>query len=116
VREKLAQKAWQGKGDALGTITLLYDHEKRDLSHRITHLQHHHVGEVLAATHVHLDERLCAEMILVRGKAAGIQALADALKSQKGVYQAVLSMAGVVKVKPPRVSHRHAGHPLSHTH
>jgi len=116
VREKLAQKTWKGKGNALGTITLVYDHEQRDLAHRITHLQHHHAGEVLASTHVHLDGRLCAEMIMVRGKASRIQALADALRSQKGVYQAALSMAGVVKVKPRRVSHRHAGHPHTHTH
>lgn len=116
VREKLAQETWKGRGDTLGTITLVYDHEKRDLSHKITHLQHHHVGEVLAATHVHLDEHLCAEMILVRGRASSIQALADALKSQKGVYQTTLCMAGIVKVRLPRVSHSHAGHSRPHTH
>ncbi len=116
VRDRLVQKSWEGSGDALGTITLVYDHEKRELSQRITHLQHHHVGEVLASTHVHLDEHLCAEMILVRGKAASIQALADALKSQKGVYQASLSMSGIVQVSYEKTTHRHAGHPHSHTH
>ncbi len=116
VREKIAQKAWEGQGDALGTITLVYDHEKRELSHKITHLQHHHVGEVLAATHVHLDEHLCAEMILVKGRASSIQALADALKSQKGVYHASLSLSGLAPIKVPRITHRHPGHPHPHTH
>jgi CopG family nickel-responsive transcriptional regulator len=116
VREKLAQKTWEGQGDALGTITLIYDHGKRELSQRITHLQHHHVGEVLAATHVHLTEHLCAEMIMVKGRASSIQALADALRSQKGVYQATLSMAGIVKTTHPRTTHTHAGHTHPHTH
>lgn len=116
VREKLAQETWKGKGEALGTITLVYDHEKRELSQRITHLQHHHVGEVLAATHVHLDEHLCAEMIMVKGKAASIQALADALKSQKGVYHAALSMSGLVKISPSKVTHSHPGHLHPHSH
>jgi len=116
VRDKLVQKAWEVSGDALGTITLIYDHEKRELSQRITHLQHHHVGEVLASTHLHLDEHLCAEMIMVRGNASNIQELADALKSQKGVYQATLSMSGIVRVSHNKTIHRHAGHPHSHTH
>lgn len=68
VRGKLVAGEWGTDGEALGTISLLYDHHKRLLSEKLIAVQHHHAAKVLAATHVHLDERICAEMIMVKGK------------------------------------------------
>jgi CopG family nickel-responsive transcriptional regulator len=94
VREKLVETVWKRNEEVLGTITLVYDHEKRELSQKLVSIQHHHHrGDVLAATHVHLDEHLCAEMIMVRGKASDIRALADLMRAQKGVLHAALSMS-----------------------
>ena len=47
----------------------------------------------MATTHVHLTHHLCAEMIMVRGRAEQIRALADALRQLKGVLHATLSMS-----------------------
>ena len=92
VREKLVAAEWKKNEEVLGTITLVYDHEKRELSRKLVSLQHHHHEcHVLAATHVHLDDHLCAEMIMARGKASDIRALADLMRSQKGVLHAALS-------------------------
>jgi CopG family nickel-responsive transcriptional regulator len=104
VREKLVEAVWKKNEEVLGTITLIYDHEKRELSQKLVHLQHHHhKGAVLAATHVHLDEHLCAEMIMVRGRAADIRGLADLMRSQKGVLHAALSMSAAA---PKAAGHR----------
>lgn len=101
VREKLVETGWKRNEEVLGTITLVYDHEKRELSRKLTHLQHHHhAGAVLAATHVHLDEHLCAEMIMVRGRASDVRALADEMRSQKGVLHAALSMSAAGLTRP----------------
>jgi CopG family nickel-responsive transcriptional regulator len=75
----------------LGTISLLYDHHARGLSERLIHQQHHFAGKVLATTHVHLDEHLCAETIMVRGRGKEIKALADRLQREKGVLHAKLA-------------------------
>jgi CopG family nickel-responsive transcriptional regulator len=40
---------------------------------------------------VHLDEHLCAEMIMVRGTGEEIQSLADRLQREKGVLHAKLT-------------------------
>jgi len=94
VRERLVQTGWKKNEEVLGTVTIIYDHEKRELSQKLVSLQHHHhKGDVLAATHVHLDDHLCAEMIMVKGKAADIRELADLMRSQKGVLHAALSMS-----------------------
>jgi len=107
VREKLVETVWKKNEEVLGTVTLVYDHEKRELSQKLVSLQHHHhKGDVLAATHVHLDEHLCAEMIMIRGKAADIRALADLMRSQKGVLHAALSMS-TTGSKRPKHAHSH---------
>ena len=91
IRNRLVDQEWQSDALLLGTISLLYDHHARGLSERLVNQQHHFVGSVLASTHVHLDDHLCAEMIMVRGKGRDIMALADRLHREKGVLHAKLA-------------------------
>ena len=93
IRDRLVEESWTGDREALATVTLVYDHHQRQLSERLTDLQHHHHGVVLATTHIHLDERLCAEMIMVRGEASELRQMAAELQRQKGVLHAALSMS-----------------------
>ena len=48
---------------------------------------------ILATTHVHLDHDLCAEVVLCRGPATRLKAIADGLRQHKGVLHAALSMS-----------------------
>ena len=82
VRDRLVQEQWKGAGNALATLTIIYDHPSRELGSRLTGIQHHHAGRVLAATHGHLDERLCAEMIMMRGPADELTHLSDDIRHQ----------------------------------
>lgn len=93
IRDKLVEKDWSQGSDSIGTITMIYDHHQRNLSEKLTDIQHHHHDLVLATTHVHISHDLCAEMVLARGKAEDITHLADSLKKQKGVLHAVLSIS-----------------------
>jgi CopG family nickel-responsive transcriptional regulator len=68
-----------------GTVTLVYDHHARMLTDKLTELQHRHHTSILSSMHVHLDHDNCLEVILVRGKAAVVQKLANALIATKGV-------------------------------
>ena len=91
IRDRLVSEYWAEDRAVLGTLTLVYDHETRQLGPKLTSLQHHHHNLVLASTHVHLSRRLCAEMIMVRGKGREIKALADRLHREKGVLHAKLA-------------------------
>lgn len=92
IRDRLVEQEWGQNEQAVGTITLVYDHHARLLSQKLTGLQHKHHGAILATTHVHLDEHMCVEMILTKGPAGDIRELADRLRQQKGVLHATLSM------------------------
>ena len=81
IRSRLVEQEWSSGRTLLGTISLIYDHHARGLSDRLIHQQHH----------LHLDENLCAEMIMVRGRGKDIKALADRLRREKGVLHAKLA-------------------------
>jgi len=117
IRERLVRDAWKNNEEAVGTITLVFDYDTRDLAHKLTHLQHHHHDAILATTHVHLTEELCAEMIMVRGRASDIESLANDLRRHKGVLHADVSIGSSGKPlgeKPGQ--HRHPGHGHTHSH
>ena len=93
IRDCQVVQEWQAvHEDNLGTITLVYNHHLHQLSERLVELQHHYYQAIMASTHVHLNQHLCAEVLLVRAPAAQIQHLADHLRQQKGVLHATLSL------------------------
>ncbi|HOU89633.1 MAG TPA: nickel-responsive transcriptional regulator NikR [Polyangiaceae bacterium] len=85
VRRDLDQDAWQRGGHAVATITLVYDHEVRELPGHLAKVQHDHGEHVISSLHVHLDQRHCLEVIAARGPARTLKALADRLIGAKGV-------------------------------
>ena len=86
IRDALVRGEWENdEQEIVGTITLIYDHHVRELSERLTHRQHHHVGQIISTLHVHLDEENCLEVLAVRGRAREVQRIADELIGLKGV-------------------------------
>ena len=97
IREHLVGRQWQENRQSLGTITLLYNHHRHKLSEKLTDLQHDHHQSILVSTHVRLDKHLCAEVLLVKGRASRIRKLADLLRQQNGVLHAALSISSTSK-------------------
>jgi CopG family nickel-responsive transcriptional regulator len=97
VRARLVQEEWKADEEAVGTITLVYNHEVRRLANKLTALQHEHHHAVMATTHVHLDRHLCAEMIMVKGRPSMIEEMVEQLRQQKGVLHAAVSMSSTGK-------------------
>ncbi len=91
MREALVREEWAGDAEIVGTITLVYDHHKRELMDRLTNIQHDHHDAIMAATHVHLDHHNCLEVIAVKGRASEVQKIADLLTNTKGVKHGKLS-------------------------
>lgn len=73
------------KGEVIGTLTFIYDHDVGDVTNRLLHLQHHHYAEISSTTHIHINKDLCLEVLIVRGKAKNVRKLADNIKALKGV-------------------------------
>jgi CopG family nickel-responsive transcriptional regulator len=93
IRDELVEKSWESPDShVVGTVTLVYDHHVRRLNEKLTNIQHDHHHSILSTLHVHLDHDHCLEVLVVRGKAAAVRALADALISAKGVKHGRLTI------------------------
>src|SRR5512140_3779060 len=85
VRKELTEEAWAGGRSIVATITLVYDHHVRELTERLTELQHDHGDLIISTLHIHLDHDHCLEVLAVRGQAREIKAMADRILGTKGV-------------------------------
>ncbi len=124
MRAALLEEVITNEGaEAMGVVTLIYDHHASKISRRLTDLQHHHLDRVVTTTHVHLDEHRCLEVILLRGPTRQIRSLADDLIGTKGVEtgRLVLASAQPIPIGNGATGHSHShahdhGHPHSHAH
>ena len=93
IRESLVKEEWKRGAQVAAAIILVYDHHKRDLSNRLTHIQHDYHHLIVSSQHVHLDHDNCLEVVVARGSTADVEALANKLKATKGVKYASLAAA-----------------------
>lgn len=93
IREDLVRKEWQEDREVAGSITLVYDHHKRQLLNYLMDIQHDFHANILSTQHIHIDHDNCLEVIIVRGAPKDIDALYGKLKSAKGVKHANLAMS-----------------------
>ncbi|MSN24654.1 MAG: nickel-responsive transcriptional regulator NikR [Geobacter sp.] len=78
--------------EAVGTVTLVYNHHVRDLSDKLTEHQHSHHHQIISALHVHLDAHNCLEVLIIRGAVRDIKQIANELIGVKGVKHGKLVM------------------------
>ena len=84
-RQVESEWASGNQGSVVGTVTIVYDHEVRELSNTLTGLQHEFHDAIVCTTHIHLDEHNCLEVIVVKGSSDQVTAIADRLISTRGV-------------------------------
>jgi CopG family nickel-responsive transcriptional regulator len=85
VRSELDRDAWQRGKRTIATITIVYDHHVRELTERLTEIQHDHGDLIISALHVHLDHHHCMEVIAAKGPARALKTMADRLIGSRGV-------------------------------
>ncbi|MEO7033510.1 MAG: nickel-responsive transcriptional regulator NikR [Polyangiaceae bacterium] len=119
-RAEVSRTALDDKVPAFAAVTLVYNHHVRELSERLTMLQHDLGEAVRSSMHVHLDHEHCLEVIVMRGRSDELKAVTGRMIGTRGVIQGgaeyvaeeTLSMSNT-----GRRMHQHDGHePHSHPH
>jgi CopG family nickel-responsive transcriptional regulator len=86
IRKNLITREKQNpKTEAIGTLTMIYNHHVRNLVDKLLALQHNHTNEILSTTHIHIDHHNCLEVLVLKGKTGQIRKLADNIKALKGI-------------------------------
>src|SRR6266700_5581741 len=81
----IREEAEQAQGVQVAVVTLVYDHHARELAAKLIDKQHPHHGLVVSTLHVHLGERHCLEVSVLRGPAAEVRHLGEDLLATRGV-------------------------------
>lgn len=71
--------------EVMGTLTIVFNHHASDVQEKLHAIQHARFGLIVSATHVHLDEDNCLEVIILRGETTEIHDIADQILGTKGV-------------------------------
>ena len=89
IRDLIRQHLVSEEGDQnkviAGTLTIVYDHHRPNLTERLIEIQHRAHTQVLAATHVHLDHHNCLEVVIMKGRSAELRQIANQILSLRGV-------------------------------
>ena len=96
IRKSLIDENIVTNKEVLGVLHILYDHHKRELSDKLTALQHNHHNLIISTTHVHLNHNDCLEVILFKGKVEIIQNLSDQMIAVNGVKSGKLYLTASV--------------------
>lgn len=97
MRDSLVVEEWKTGSEVAAAIIMVYDHHKRDLTNRLTHIQHDYHDLIISSQHVHLDHDNCFEIVVVRGMPGKIMALTQRLKATKGVKYTSVATASTGK-------------------
>ncbi|MEO8006073.1 MAG: nickel-responsive transcriptional regulator NikR [Betaproteobacteria bacterium] len=132
--ELIAQKGYQNRSEAVrdmlrnelesarldrqeapycvASLSYVYDHHARDLTERLTELQHQHHHIVMSSMHVHLDHDNCMETVILRGATVDVSKFANELMAVREVRH------GKVNVVPVDLDdHDHSHRPMHyHVH
>lgn len=92
IRKFIIEEEWDEKENAMGTITLAFDHHHNNLSETLTAIQHNYHNEIISNMHAHLDTANCIEVIMVKGKGRRVRELANRLIATKGVKHGKLTL------------------------
>jgi len=95
IRNALIEESIGEDKEVFGTITIVYDHHQKELTDRITEIEHSYLENIISTMHIHIDHNHCLETIAVRGKASKIKELADRIITLKGVKHGKLIVTGI---------------------
>lgn len=115
------EQARRQRGEAshcVASLSYVFNHHERDLSERLTALQHGQHDLTVATLHVHLDHENCLESVILRGPTAAVRSFSDALIAERGVRHGQLNLIDV-EVDSGRQHHHGyspAGRSRGHVH
>jgi CopG family nickel-responsive transcriptional regulator len=94
----------------VASLSYVYSHHARDLTERLTDLQHPHHHLVLSSMHVHLDHDNCLETVILRGATAEVSKFANELMAVREVRHGKVNVVPVDMDDPGHRPHHYHVH------
>ena len=120
-RAEVGRSALDDRVPAFAAVTLVYNHHVRELSERLTALQHDLGEQVRSTMHVHLNHEHCLEMIVMRGRSDQLRKVTSRMIGTKGVIHGAAEYVAEDTLTLSSTGrrthfHEHDGHGHAHPH
>ena len=89
-------------GQCVAVMSYLYDHHERQLSNRLTRLQHDHHDLVISMMHAHISHDDCIETAFLRGETVAVTDFAQTVIAETGVRHGRVQLIPFAKRDPKR--------------
>ena len=93
------------KGSCVANLSYVYNHHERELSERLTNIQHAHHDLTVSTMHAHLDHDQCIETVMLKGPVKRVREFAEEIIAERGVRHGTLNLVNVELGEP----HTHGG-------
>ena len=115
-RAAVSRDQTEGGAHGVAVLSLVYDHHVRELTEKLTELQHTLGEAIRASLHVHLDHDHCLEVVIMHGLPAQLRTFSDQLLGMRGVKHGGLEIiAGFAGGMHGKQSNDHS-HGAAHQH
>lgn len=96
IQKYLVEKKWECNNIVAGSVNLVYQHSKKEISGELAAIRQKFRQEVLASQQFLIDADHTMEVTAVKGEAVRLTKLADQLISVKGIEHGKLTMSKVI--------------------
>ena len=93
VEKNIAETKWLCNHVVAGTIIIMYDQSKKDISVRIEEIQQAYHQVILSSSQYYLNSNFCLHIATVTGEAYKLTELSDRLIAIKGIKHGKLVMS-----------------------
>lgn len=83
------------EGEKFGTISVIYDRHAIGVMESLTDVQHEYRQYINAVMHVHMTEKQCLEVIVIKGDVNYLRELTEKIMSLAGVEHVKLTSNGI---------------------
>lgn len=92
IERNIVEKKWQCNNIVAGTIILVYNPQKRDLTNKIATIRQEYYREILSVQQFLFTPTTCFDVFAVKGQSYKLTELSDKLISLKGMRHGKLVM------------------------
>ena len=92
-RSQVAERKWQCNHIVAGTIVIMYDQVKKEISLKITGIQQNYKDVILSSSQYYINQNFCLHIVTVMGTAHRLTELSDKLTTIKGIKHGKLVMS-----------------------
>lgn len=98
------------KGSCVANLSYIYNHHERELTERLTGIQHANHDLTVSTMHAHLDHDQCIETVVLKGPVQRVREFAEQIMAERGVRHGALNLVNV------ELGAAHAHHGTTHSH